>query len=79
MVDRKREDRRQQLQIQNELVQRVGKTLSLGNFILALLNTDPYKKQEFPIDIIREHAIESMALNASIELYYSATSEIFRR
>lgn len=79
VVDRKREDRRQQLQIQHELVQRVGKTLSLGNFILVFLNTDPYKKQEFPIDIIREHTIESMALNASIELYYSATSKIFRR
>jgi len=77
-IDRKREDRRQQIAIQHELIEKVGHVLTKGNIILGGVSADCKKKDfKFPENFTHDFMIELMPLDATLRLYYGDPSKIF--
>jgi len=69
-IDRNREDRRQQLEIQHSLIEKTAVTLSMGTLIVLNFGETHIKKTKIPNDKINEFLTACHTLSSLIDLYY---------
>ena len=76
-IDRSREDNKQQLQIQHDLIDKASITISRGLLLVTHIDkTIAGKKIDFSFEQYREFLMESNALDSIFELYYGSENEI---